>query len=375
MKKILSFVVIASLLVTLFAGCGGKGNSDVIKVGLLAPTSGPVAQYGQAVVNAATLAINKANEDGGVNGKKIEFIVYDNEADATKSGTLFDKLVDSDKIDAMLGPVISTTSLAVAPMAAEKGIPMLTPTATNKDVTPGMDNVFRACYIDPYQGAVVAKYAFDELGAKTAAVFTNVGNDYSKGLSEAFVAEFEAAGGTVTVAEGYTDSDKDFNSILAKVKTENPDVLFIPDYYNAVGVICSQAKELSIESQLLGGDGWDGIQAEFIEAAEGGIFGNHYSTKDTDPVVQDFLKAYKAEYNEDPNALAALGYDAANVLIEALRSAKSTDSKDIIEAINNTNYSGVTGKITFDQNGDPIKEISMIKVENGELMFNGKFSK
>lgn len=374
MKKILSLGLVLVLVGTLMlTGCSGS-DSKTIKFGLLSPTSGDLAPYGQAVKNAAELAVTEINAAGGIDGKDIELIHYDNEGDATKSLTLFNKLVDVDKIDALVGPVISTTSLAVAPIAQEKGIPMITPTATNKDVTPDYDFVFRSCYIDPYQGSVMAKFASENLSAKTAAILTNVASDYSVGLAGAFKEKFTASGGTLTNEEGYTNDDKDFNAVLTKIKADAPDVIFVPDYFNAVGIIATTVRELGIESILLGGDGWDGIQDEYAVEAEGYFFGSHYSTTDEDPIVQDFIKAYKAEFEETPNALGALAYDATNVLANAFKVAGSTDADEIVAALKVTDQDAVCGHITFDKNGDTIKAISIITIKDGNLELETKVS-
>ncbi|PKM67242.1 MAG: amino acid-binding protein [Firmicutes bacterium HGW-Firmicutes-2] len=397
MKKLLSLALVLVIVLTTFlTGCAGdskpttpdatetgtetgtetetEASGEAVRLGLLAPTSGALAPYGQAVKNSVELAIQEINAAGGINGADVELFFYDNEGDSTKTVNLFNKLVDVDKIHALIGPVISTTSLAVAPIAEELGIPMISPTATNKDVTPGLDYVFRACYIDPYQGSVVAKFAMENLDAKTAAVFTNVGSDYSDGLAKAFTETFEAGGGTISDAEGYTDADNDFSAILTKVKANAPDVIFVPDYFNMVGVVASQVRELGIESILLGGDGWDGIQNDFASEVEGYFFANHYSTTDPDPIVQDYIAAYEAQFGETPNALGALAYDATNVMLAAIIAAGSTDGEKIIEALMATDMPAVAGHITFDENGDPIKDISIITVKDGKLELEAKVS-
>lgn len=375
MKKFISLVLVVTVALSMIlTGCKSAETSTTIKLGLLVPKTGKIAQYGIAVENAVKLAVKEANDAGGINGKQVELFSYDNEADATKSVSLFNRLVDNDKIDALIGPVISSTSLAVAPVANELKIPMISPTATNKDVTVGYDYVFRACYIDPYQGAVVGKFASENLKATKAAVLVNTASDYSVGLAEAFKASFEAKGGTITNYESYTDADKDFKSILTTIKAGNPEVIFIPDYYNAVGNIASQIKEVGITASLLGGDGWDDIQKEYADVVEGGYFANHYATSDNDPVVVNFINAYKAAYNETPNALGALGYDATKVMLAAFAKAESNDSEKVLEALKATDIDAVCGHIVFDENGDPKKAISMIKVTGGELQLEAKIS-
>ncbi|NDL66267.1 ABC transporter substrate-binding protein [Anaerotalea alkaliphila] len=390
MKKtttlVLALVMAASLVLT---GCGkteqpaeggsagsetGGSQGGTIKIGVLTPKTGDLAQYGMAVENAAKLAVKEANDAGGINGMTVELVIYDNEGDATKSVNLFNRLIENDKIDALLGPVISGTSLAVAPLADEAGIPMITPTGTNEDITPDYPYVFRACYIDPYQGQIMGKFASENISAKTAVVMVNVGSDYSVGLGKNFKVSFEEKGGSVLAEENYTDSDTDFKAILTNIKAKNPDVVYIGDYYNAVGNILSQAKEIGLDAQFLGSDGWDGVQVDYIDVAEGGFFTNHYSTKDTDPVVQNFIKNYTDTYNETPNALAALGYDGALILMDAFRNAGSTDKEAVLEAIRTTDLNGVTGHITFDELGNPIKDISIIKIQDGDMVLETKLS-
>lgn len=391
MKKILALILSLSLVLSLFtlAGCkgdepnnesdqpnnesdNGEVTGDTIKVGLITPKTGDVAIYGVAVDNAINLAVNEINAKGGINGKLIEFISYDDKGDAAESMNLFNRLVEVDKIDALLGPVISGTTLAVAPLAEEAGMPMVTPTATSAEVTVGKEFVFRACFIDPYQGGAVARYAVDTLGAKTAAILYNNGDDYSTGLAETYKEAFEEAGGTVNHFYGYTKEDKDFKSVLTTIKADEPDVLYLPDYYNAVGLIAEQIKEVGLNAQLLGVDGWDGVLKNYAAVVEGGIFSNHFAADDPSPIVQDFISAYKEAYGEVPNALAALGYDGAKILFDAIERAGSTDKVAIKDALKATNLESVTGHLTFDENNNPIKEAFMIKIENGENKFEAK---
>lgn len=373
--------IIVCMIFTL-SGCGEKattggaatgGSDDVIKIGLITAETGDIAQYGMAVENAVKLAAEQINEAGGIDGKEIKLVIYDNKGDAQESVTLFRRLVNNDKIDALVGPVISGTTLAVAPLAEESKIPMITPTATALKVTPERDYVFRACYTDPYQGTILAKYALKELGAKNIAILYNTSSDYSTGLAEVFKGVVEEGGATVVNYEGYTTEDVDFNAVLTNVKANNPDVIFIPDYYNKVGVIATTIKELGIEATLLGSDGWDGVQAEYIEAVEGGYFGNHYYAGDESKVVKDFVEEYKARHNETPNALAALGYDAMKILANAIDQADSTDKDKVIEALKTTSMDSVTGHITFDENGDTTKTVTIIKIQDGELQLETQY--
>jgi branched-chain amino acid transport system substrate-binding protein len=388
MKKIFSLMIVVIMTAALvLVGCSDNGSTtgttgggsstgestgDVIKLGLITPKTGEVAQYGVAVENAVKLAVKQYNENGGALGKEIQLISYDNKADATESTSVFNRLVNNDKIDVLVGPVISSTSLAVAPLAESAGIPMITPTATNLDVTPGKEYVFRACYTDPYQGGAVGKFAASNLNATKAAILYNTGDDYSTGLAEAFVEEFEAAGGTITNYEGYTKDDRDFSVVLNNIKAQNPDVLFVPDYYNTVGLIATQVEEVGLDVVMLGGDGWDDVQKEYADVVDGFYFANHYAIDDESPVVQGFISAYEAEYGETPNALGALGYDAAVIAIEAIIAAGTTDKAAVLEQIKVTDLAMVTGHIKFDENGDPVKSLSIIKIVDGELKFETK---
>ena len=391
MKKLLSLLLVLSLAISLFAGCATEEvaeetttettegtteeateeMADTVKLGMLTPTSGDLAQYGIAVQNAAEMAVKELNEAGGINGATVELIVYDNEGDPTKSINLFNRLVDEDEIVALVGPVISGTSLVVGPLADEAGIPMLSPTATNTDVTVGLDYVFRACYIDPYQGRVVAKFASENLDAKTAVIFRNVSNDYSIGLADAFEGAFA---GEIVADEGYTAEDNDFKAIIAKIADLNPDVIFIPDYFNTVGLIAKQLNEAGVDAVLLGGDGWDGIQGDYAAEVEGNFFANHYSTTDEAEIVQNFIGSYETTYGEVPNALAALAYDATKVMAAAIADAGSTDGEAILASLKATDMDAVCGRIKFDDNGDTVKAIAIIKVQDGALQLEAKIS-
>lgn len=369
MKKIVALLLTISMAITLLAGCGAGGNT--IKIGMVAPLSGEIAVYGTSVRDAAQLAIDEINANGGINGKDLELIVYDNKGDATESITLFNRLVDNDKIDALVGPVISSTSMAVAPLVEDAGIPMITPTGTNIDITPISDFVFRACYTDPYQAAVVAKFATDELGTTKGAILYNAGDEYSEGLASAYRDAFT---GEMVADLGYTAEDVDFKPLLTSIKDSGAETLFIPAYYEKVGLIATQAKEVGLEATLLGADGWDGVLADYADVVEGGYMANHFTAQDESDVVQNFVKAYTDKYGDVPNALAALGYDAMYIMANAIETAGSTEGADVVAAISASNYEGVTGNITFDENGDTIKGIPMFVLEGGEMVYVTKVS-
>lgn len=348
-------------------------TSETIKIGLLTPRTGKVAQYGINVENAAKLAIDEVNAAGGIDGKQVEMIVYDNKGDATESINLFKRLVDNDEVVAIVGPVISSTALAVAPLAEQKGIPVITPTATNVDVTLDSDYMFRACFTDPYQGGIMSKFAASNLGAKKAAILYNSGDDYSTGLAEAFKENFEGAGGTITDYEAYTEDEKDFKAVLTNIKANSPDVLFVPDYYNTVGLIAEQVKQVGLEVTMLGADGWDDVQKDYGSVTEGYYFTNHYAADDTDAIVQNFVKSYQSAYEGNtPNALGALGYDATKIMCCAIDKADSTDGEDIVKALSETDMDCVAGHVTFDENGDPEKAVTILTIHDGNLVFETK---
>jgi branched-chain amino acid transport system substrate-binding protein len=384
-KKFMSMLLVGGIMLSSLVGCGNTGsssqgsessgaNADVIKIGGIAPLTGDVAVYGVAADNGVKLAIEEINANGGLLGKQIQYVVYDDKGDPTEAVNAYKKLTSNDKVDAIVGAVTSKPTLTVTPLAAKDGIPMITPTATALEVTSAGPNIFRACFIDPYQGEVMAKFAVEELGASKAAIIYNTADDYSVGVAEAFKEAVEGYGTQVVSFEGYNGDDKDFKAVLTNVKSQGPDVLFIPDYYNRVGLIAQQAKEVGITATLLGADGWDGVIGVNPDAVEGAYFCNHYSTDDAAEEVQNFLKVYKEKYNEDPVSFAALGYDAMKILAAAIEKAGSTDKDAVVKALAETDITSVTGKITFDENRNPVKEVSIIKIENGNNTLFTKMS-
>ncbi len=368
--KLMSLTLTGALLASSLVGCGQNGSgskdSDVIKIGGIAPLTGDVAVYGVAANNGAKLAIEEINANGGILGKQIQYIDYDDKGDTTEAVNAYKKLVNNDKVEAIIGAVTSKPTLAITPLAAKDGIPMISPTATALDVTSAGSNIFRTCFIDPYQGENMARFAIENLNATKAAVLYNTADDYSIGVAEAFKNQFEASGGEIVSFEGYGADEKDYKAILTNVKGQNPDVLFLPDYYNTVGLIAQQVKEVGINATLLGADGWDGVLAVAPEAAEGAYFCNHYSTDDNSEEVQNFLKAYKDKYNEEPVSFAALGYDTVKILAAAIEKAGTTDYDAVVNALTETNITTVTGTITYDENRNPIKDVAIIRIENGQ---------
>jgi len=348
-----------------------------IKIGGVACLTGAAATYGISTKNACILVFEAVNAEGGVDigGTKylINYIFEDDQGSPEAAANAFRKLIDQDEVVAILGSVMSSCTLAGAPIAQDVGIPTISPTSTAVQVTRTGDYIFRSCFLDPFQGAVVASFARNDLKAKTAAVIFDNANDYTKGLAEAFRESFVKIGGEVVAFESFTDESKtvDFSAQLTNIKSANPDVIFLDSYYSAAALEAKQARALGITATFLGADGWD--SAEFTklggEAVEGGYFCNHYSPADPRPLVQNFVKKYKEVYGETPDALATLAYDAALILIDSLNRAGSTDGAAIRDAIAATNLECVSGVITFDGWGDPQKSAVVNKVENGKFVF------
>ena len=361
-SRVLSMVLAAALLTVPLAGCGNTpgGSGDEIVIGGLAPLTGSVAQYGVAVDNAVKMAVDDINDKGGLLGKRIKYISYDEKGDPTEATNAYTRLVDQDKIVALIGDVTSAPCEAVAQQAARDKLPMITPSGTSEAITTYGENVFRACFIDPYQGQLMASYASKTLNAKTAAILFDNGDPYSSGIADAFEAAAKALGMTITNKEGYASKSTDFNSQLTKIKAGNPDVLLLPVYYNDVVLIAKQAKDQGLTATLLGADGWDGVAAQ-LDAASADVvknayFCSQYSASSSDPALQNFLKTYKEKYNEEPNMFAVLGYDAMQIMAAAIEKAGTTNSAAVIKALRETNYKGLTGTTTFDDKRNPVRE-------------------
>lgn len=368
----------ACLFLALMLAFGAAASAESVKVGLIAPLTGEVAVYGNAVKEAVQLYIDDFN--AADHPFDINLIIYDDKGDPTEAMNAYNKLVYQDDIAVLLGPVTSSPTFGVAEASVDDGIPALTPTATHPDVTTYGDNFFRACFEDPFQGGSMAKFASSELKATTAAIIYNNADTYSIGLRDAFMKTAEEVGLTVTTTEAYGASDIDFRAQLTNIIKTNPDVLFIPYYYNVTYMICSQARELGYTGTFLGVDGTDGVLA--IEGADvsvfdGMYFANHYSADSDSPVTQAFIKEYTDKYGATPNALAALGYDGAMIVCDALERVNNDGMKidgessyeAIIEALRATEVDGVTGHITFDENNNPIKTLSIIQIKDGAYHF------
>lgn len=371
-RKVLSAVLAATVIATGLVGCGNKangGNDNEIVIGGITPLTGAVSTYGQSVKNGADLFVEEINADGGIDGKKVVIKYEDDEADPTKAISAYDKLVNQEEVSMILGPVTSGAANAVAPKATADGIPLVTPTGTEGNITKnGGEYVFRTCFIDSFQGQALAKYAAEDMKAKTIAILYNVGSDYSKGIAETIKADFEAAGGKVVDFSSYNDGDKDFSAQLTKIKGTNPDVIALPDYYNVVSLIADQARKNGIKAPFIGGDGWDSPELMNLggDALEGSVFVNHYSPLDTDEAVQSFVNNYKEKYGAEPDAFAALAYSTLQLYKAAIEKAGSLDSAAIKDALTAIETETITGTIKFDETRNPIKSLTVIKIENGK---------
>jgi branched-chain amino acid transport system substrate-binding protein len=380
MKRTLITLGLATLLVATFAcerrteGPGGTADSGgAIKVGIYGDLSGQTSSFGQSTKNGALMAIDEINAAGGINGRKVEWVMEDDQGQPQQASTVVTKLINQDKVVAIIGEVASSNSLAAAPKAQEAKVPMITPSSTNPKVTQVGDYIFRVCFTDDFQGAVAAKFASNTLKAKKAAILGDFQSDYSKGMSQYFEEEFKRLGGTIAQKQTYTQTDSDFKGQLTSIRSAAPDVIFVPGYYGQVGVIAKQAKELGITAPLLGGDGWDAPQLWDLggTALNGAYMVNHYSVDDPSPAVQKFVAAYKAKYaGTAPDAIAALGYDAMNVLADAIKRAGTTESAKLRDAIAQTKgFPGVTGSININEHRDAVKPAVVFELRDKKFVY------
>ena len=371
-RRVATKIVAATLIAAAFGaaalGAAGTAANDKspILVGHYGTLTGSEATFGKSTSNGIRLAIKEFNAAGGLDGRKIELKEYDTRGDPGEAKLAVERLVKNDKVVAVLGEVASKLSLAAGPVCQAAGIPMISPSSTNTRVTMIGDMIFRVCFIDPFQGKAGAKFARENLKAKTAAVLIDQAQDYAKGLAEQFVLNFKAQGGTIAIEQTYTGGAQDFTAQLLNIKAAKPDVLYIPGYYNDVGNIALQARKAGITVPMLGGDGWDSDKLAEIakDAIEGSFYTNHYAPDQPDKKVQDFIKSYKADYKgATPDGLAALGYDAARILFDSMKRAKSLGGKDLRDAIAATkDFDAVTGKITINSQRDAVKAAVVVEM-------------
>lgn len=368
---VLASSTLALLAGGLSAGAGAAARSaDPIKVGHYASMTGSEATFGQSTDNGIRLAIKEINAAGGLNGRPIELITYDTKSDSKEAGNAVTRLVTQDKVAAVLGEVASSRSLAGGAVAQQYGVPMISPSSTNPRVTAGRTMVFRVCFIDPFQGYVVARFARENLKASKVAVLYDQSQAYSKGLRDEFIKHFESMGGAVVADQAYSGGDQDFSAQLTTIRAAGPEAIFVPGYYTEAGNIALQARRLGITAPLLGGDGWDSEQLAAIgkEAIEGCYYSNHYAPDQASEAVQNFVKKYQAEFGgQTPDGLAALGYDAANILFEAMKRSPSLKGADLAKAIAaTTNFPAVTGTISLDKNRDARKAAVVVQMKGGK---------
>jgi branched-chain amino acid transport system substrate-binding protein len=379
---VLCVLLALSVTVGLCSGCGkktktgraGEPQRGEIPIGSYLSLTGDTAVFGISTKNGIDLAVSEINDSGGVLGKKL-VIYYEDDASQTKqAATVVQKLISQDGVVAILGEVASSRSLAGAPICQRYKIPMLTPSSTNPNVTKKGNYIFRACYLDSFQGAALAYFAYNTLGARKAAVLTDIRQDYSKGLAEFFKREFQELGGKAVLEASYQSKDSDFRAQLARIKGAKPDIVFVPGYYQEVAQIGKQAVEIDLGAPLLGGDGWeaDALIEVAGKALDGCYYSNHYFLGDPNPTIQNFRKKYNERYKKEgrplePDAMAALGYDAARILANAIERAGSTEPKAIRDALAETkDFDGVTGKIAIDKDRNASKPLVMLKIVGEE---------
>lgn len=345
-----------------FTGCS-KEAADTVKIGGIFPLSGNVAVFGTECRNGVEMAISEINAAGGVNGKMLELIAEDDEGSPEKSVNAYKKLVTRDKCNIIIGSLTSGCTAAITSLAQAQKVLLLAPAATQVDITDAGDYVFRACFIDPFQGTVGGKFSLETLGAKNAAVLYDIQNDYSIGLYENFKAAFEQGGGTLVAEESYSTGDKDFNAQLTKIKTTNPDVVYLPDYYGTVALIAKQLRAQGINAPIVGADGWDGIIDNAGDEVLNGFYSNHYAADDsTDEKVVTFVNSYREKFGSTPVSFAALGYDCVYLLKDAMVAADSVDAAVLKEQLTKTDGSYVTGNLTFDEKRNPVKPAVMLEI-------------
>jgi branched-chain amino acid transport system substrate-binding protein len=376
MKNLIASLLLITALVSLSCERKGGGNREedatTIRVGVYGDLSGQTASYGQSTANGVRIAADEINAAGGVIGKKIELLIEDDQGRPEQAATVVAKLISQNQVHAVLGEVASSNSLAAAPRAQQAKIPMISPASTNPKVTQVGDYIFRVCFIDPFQGEVMAKFAANSLKVKTAAIMLDVNSDYSRGLRQFFTESFQKAGGRIVQEQSYTQTDRDFKGQLTAIRAVNPDIIYIPGYYSQVGVIAKQARELGIKVPLLGGDGWDAPQLWELggQALNNTFISNHYSVEDPKPEIQRFVAEYRKRHGAVPDAMAALAYDAMKVLADAIKRAGTTESAKLRDAIAATNsFPAVTGLITINAERNAIKPAVVLELKDGKYHY------
>ena len=377
-KIITSFAIASVLVASMVAGCGSKAEKD-IKIGMVYELTGNTASYGTSAANGAKLAFKEINANGGVLGKQIKIVSADNKGEPSESANAMSKVISQDKVVAVTGFTVSSCGIAASAVAEASKIPFVAAATVNPKVTfdertgKVKDYTFRACFIDSFQGTVGANFALNGLKAGKTAIMTDSSSDYSKGLTEIFRSTYVKAGGKVVAEESYLQKDQDYKPILTKIKAQNPDLLYIPGYYEDVGKIIKQARELGMTIPVLGADAWDSpvlVEMGGAQPLNNTYFTNFYSIEDRNPVSNAFVEAYKKEYGQTPDSMAAMGYDAAKLLVDAIRRADSTDAKKIKEALAATkNFSSVSGEMSLNERHDAVRGVVIIELKDGKQVY------
>lgn len=384
-SKVLTALVLGTVLAGLAAGCGGgEKKADTIKVGANLEMTGGSASYGISSKNAIELAFKEINEKGGINGKLLELVVADNKSEAAEATNAMQKLVSQDNVVAVIGPNLSSSVIAASAINNSAKVLDIAPMATNPYVTVDQasgktkDFNYRTCFIDPFQGTVMAKFATSELGVGNAAILIDNSSDYAKGLAQFFKENFVKEGGAVTAEESYLQKDTDFKATLTKIKATNPDFLYVPGYYQEVGLIVKQARELGMNMPIAGGDGWDSAKMPEIAGAaalNNTYFSSLYSPEDSSDINKNFVAAYEKAYGQKPDVFAALSYDSALLVAEAIKNAGSTEPAKISEAMAKINgFSGVSGSVTFDDKHNPVKSAVILEYKDGAQSLKTKIN-
>lgn len=381
-KRFFSLLLAALFATALVSGCGGQSGTDTVKIGANLEMTGNNASFGKSASNGAKLAIKEVNAKGGVLGKQLSLVLADNKSEAAEAANAMQKLITQDKVAAVIAPIASSSVIAGAQVNQDNKVLAISPTASNPKVTVNpetgavRDYLFRAAFIDPFQGAVMANFASRSLKAKTAALYIDNSSDYAKGLAQFFKETFIKNGGQIVAEEAYLAKDTDFKSTLTKLKAAAPDVIFVPGYYQEVGMIIKQGREIGLQVPFLGGDGWDSAKLPEIAGAQSlnnTFFANHYSPDDNSPAIKQFVAAYQKEYNEMPDAFAALAYDATMMVIEAMKRANAIDSVKIKDELAKTkDYQAVSGIITLNATHDAVKSAVIIEMKDGKQTFKEK---
>lgn len=380
MKKNILIVLSLVLVLSLTVGCtsNSSAKSDTIKVGLNYELTGGVATYGQNLTAGVELAIEEINKNGGVLGKQIEIVKVDNKSDDTEAANVSTRLATRDKVLVLLGPATSGNTKAASPAAMENKVPLISASATDDNVT--MDSngkvreyIFKTCFSDSFQGLMMAEFALNDLELKNAAILADSTSDYAKGLSKAFKERYTSLGGTVLAEEAYQEKDTDFKAVLTNLKSKNVDVLFVPGYYEEVGLIVRQARELGLDMPILGADGYESPKLTEIagkDVLNHVYYSSHYSSMDTSEDVVEFNENFKAKYNNEPDAFNALGYDLGYFFKDALERAGESDREKLKEALASTKeFTGVTGTFSIDENHNPVKSVTVIEMKDGVPTF------